>query len=135
MDREKLTYIEKLLNTNTFLFRLGKKDNGEPMINKFEVDFTEKPEEEKMHINKWVHITDHTLYVYMYLNSDESFLSCDDLWHDYNVDPAWWEADIIPVDVLKYFGEPTKPNKRDYRIHLIVKSRDGQYIYDDCDNN
>ena len=135
MDREKLTYIEKLLNTNTFLFRLGKKDNGEPMINRFEVDFTEKPEEEKMRLNKWVHIADHTLYVYMYLNSDESFLSCDDLWHDYNVDAAWWEADIIPADVLKYFGEATKSNERDYGIHVIVKSRDGQYTYDDCENN
>lgn len=130
MDREKLTYIKKILNTESFLLRLGKKDNGEPIIDRFEVDFTEKPEEEK----KWVHITDHTLYIYMYLNSDESFISCDDLWYDYNVDSAWWEANIIPVDVLKYFGESAKLNERGYGIHVVVKSRDGQYTYDDCDS-
>ena len=134
MDREKLTYIEKILNTDSFLLRLGKKDNGEPIIDRFEVDFTEKPEEEKKKHSKWVHIADHTLYVYMYLNSDESFLSCDDLWYDYNVDSAWWEANIIPVDILKYFGESDKLNERGYGIHVVVKSRDGQYTYDDCDS-
>ena len=90
MDIDKLNVIEILLNTNSVKSIAGKFDNGEYIIDRFDVDKTELPEDikRKVHISGWKTIED-LLIVTMYLNTDLEYISCDDLAFDYNIDGAW----------------------------------------------
>jgi hypothetical protein len=132
MDMDKLDVIETLLNTNSVKSIAGKFDNGEYIIDRFEVDKTELPEDikRKVHISGWKTIED-LLIVTMYLNTDLEYISCDDLAFDYNIDSAWWEHAIIPKNIYKYMG--VTKNDIEVKPHVIIKSKDGKYTYCDTD--
>ena len=130
MDIDKIDVIETLLNTNSVKSIAGKFDNGEYIIDRFEVDKTELPEDikRKVHMSGWKTIED-LLIVTMYLNTDLEYISCDDLAFDYNIDGAWWEHSIIPKNIYKYMG--ITKNDIEVKPHVIIKSKDGKYTY--CD--
>lgn len=109
--------IERLLNTNSIKNIL---DND--IILKFEV------------ILEWQRI----LVVKMYLDTTMDELKGDDntapglsregvqdkLWYNYNLDPAWWQAFIIPNRVLKLlFG-----SERYRNIILFIVDRNGHHL-------
>ena len=130
MDIDKLNIIQTLLNTKSVKSIAGKFDNGEYIIDRFEVDKTELPEDikRKIHISGWKTIED-LLVVTMYLNTDKEYISCDDLAFDYNIDSAWWEHSIIPKNIYKYMG--ITKDDIEVKPHVLIKSKDGKYTY--CD--
>ena len=132
MDIDKLNVIQTLLNTKSVKSIAGKFDNGEYIIDRFEVDKTELPEDikRKVHISGWKTIED-LLVVTMYLNTDLEYISCDDLAFEYNIDSAWWEHAIIPKNIYKYMG--VTKNDIEVKPHVIIKSKDGKYTYCDTD--
>jgi len=125
IGEKELYFIDKILNTPTMLGRLGKNDDGEYFINRFEVQLTELP---KGRNKNWLSL-DNLLVITMYLNTDRSYISCDDLYFEFNVDSAWWEAHIIPEKVFKLIGINNSGNNRKFDIQVIVKSRDGKHTY------
>ena len=125
IGEKELYFIDKILNTPTMLGRLGKNDDGEYFINRFEVQLTELP---KGRNKNWLSL-DNLLVITMYLNTDRSYISCDDLYFEFNVDSAWWEANIIPEKVFKLIGINNSGNNRKFDIQVIVKSRDGKHTY------
>jgi len=127
MEVEKAQFVEKILNTPTYLNYLGKNKEGDSDIDRFNVELKEisKSTETK---DRWSSPDmSKLLDITMYLNTDKEYISCDDLWFYYNLDPGWWEAHIIPNGVLKLIGE-TKEN-RDYYIKIRVRSNNGKYKY------
>ena len=125
MDEQKLFFIDKVLNTSTMLGWLGKNDDGENFINRFEVQMTELPKDKN---KNWLSL-DNTVIITMYLNTDLNYISCDDLYYNFNVDPAWWEAHIIPEKVFKLIGINNSGDNRKFDIQVIVKSRNGKHTY------
>jgi hypothetical protein len=125
MDEQKLFFIDKVLNTSTMLGWLGKNDDGENFINRFEVQMTELPKDKN---KNWLSL-DNTVIITMYLNTDLNYISCDDLYYNFNVDTAWWEAHIIPEKVFKLIGIDNKANNRKFYIEVVVKSKDGKHTY------
>lgn len=125
MDEQKLFFIDKVLNTSTMLGWLGKNDDGENFINRFEVQMTELPKDKN---KNWLSL-DNTVIITMYLNTDLNYISCDDLYYNFNVDPAWWEAHIIPEKVFKLIGINNSGDNRKFDIQVIVKSKDGKHTY------
>lgn len=115
MEIEKV--IEKLLNTKSVLNIL---DND--FIIKFEVK------------EGWARI----LAVLMYVNATEEELRGsgksspklsdyelrDKLYKDYNLDPAWWQASIIPNKILK----PLVGKDYFIKILLFVLDKNGNHI-------
>ena len=104
---------------------LGKNDDGENFINRFEVQMTELPKDKN---KNWLSL-DNTVIITMYLNTDLNYISCDDLYYNFNVDPAWWEAHIIPEKVFKLIGINNSGDNRKFDIQVIVKSKDGKHTY------
>lgn len=112
-----INIIEKLLNTKSILNIL---DND--FIIKFEVK------------EGWARI----LAVLMYVNATEEELRGsgksspklsdyelrDKLYKDYNLDPAWWQASIIPNRILKLLV-----GKNHYRhVILFIVDKNGHHI-------
>jgi len=104
---------------------LGKNDDGEYFINRFEVQLTELPKDKS---KNWLSL-DNLIIITMYLNTDRSYISCDDLYYNFNVDSAWWEAHIIPEKVFKLIGINNSGDNRKFDIQVIVKSRNGKHTY------
>ena len=127
MEVEKAQFVEKILNTPTYLNYLGKNKEGDSDIDRFNVELKEIPKNTEPKARWSSSDMSKLLDITMYLNTDKEYISCDDLWNDYNLDPGWWESHIIPDGVLKLIGE-TKEN-RDYTIILRVRSNDGKYKY------
>jgi len=123
-DKE-IFFINKILNTPTMLGWLGKNDDGEYFIDRFEVQSTELPKDKS---KNWLSL-ENLLVITMYLNTDRSYISCDDLYYNFNVDSAWWEAHIIPEKVFKLIGINNSGDNRKFDIQVIVKSRDGKHTY------
>ena len=117
MEIEKV--VEKLLNRNSILNLL---DND--IIEKFEV--VKNP------------YSDVILVIKMYLNSTEDELVGtekltpklseyelrDKLYKNYNLDPAWWQASIIPNKILK----PLVGKNHFDKILLFVLDKNGNHI-------
>ena len=139
LDTSRFEFIEKLLNTPDIKSILGKLDDsgkwnqhgrGENVVNRFEFEFSEIDEDEREELVKsGFKEIKYKFNVIMYLNTDKSYIDCDGLWYDYNVDPAWWEADVIPKKILKLLGLEHNIESRIYIVNIIVKSRDGEHIY------
>jgi len=125
IEDKEIFFINKILNTPTMLGWLGKNDDGEYFIDKFEVQSTELPKDKS---KNWLSL-DNLLIITMYLNTDRSYISCDDLYFEFNVDSAWWEAHIIPEKVFKLIGINNSGDNRKFDIQVIVKSRDGKHTY------
>lgn len=125
IEEKEIYFIDKILNTPTMLGWLGKNDYGEYFIDRFEVQSTELPKDKS---KNWLSL-DNLIIITMYLNTDRSYISCDDLYFEFNVDAAWWEAHIIPEKVFNLIGIDSRPNKRNFYIEVIVKSRDGKHTY------
>jgi len=123
-DKE-IFFINKILNTPTMLGWLGKNDDGEYFIDRFEVQSTELPKDKS---KNWLSL-ENLLVITMYLNTDRSYISCDDLYYNFNVDSAWWEAHIIPEKVFKLIGINNSGDNRKFDIQVIVKSRNGKHTY------
>jgi hypothetical protein len=118
MEIEKV--IEKLLNSGSILNLL---ENG--IIEKFEV--VKNPH------------SDVILVIKMYLNSTEDELVGsgesspklsntelkDKLWKNYQLDPAWWQASIIPNKILK----PLVGKDYFRKIFLYVLDKNGHYLF------
>ena len=117
MEIEKV--VEKLLNRNSILNIL---DND--IIEKFEV--VKNP------------YSDFILVIKMYLNSTKDELVGtekltpklseyelrDKLYKNYNLDPAWWQASIIPNKILK----PLVGKDYFIKILLFVLDKNGNHI-------
>ena len=125
IEDKEIYFIEKILNTPTMLGWLGKNDDGEYFIDRFEVQSTELPKDKS---KNWLSL-DNLLIITMYLNTDRSYISCDDLYFEFNVDAAWWEAHIIPEKVFKLIGINNSGDNRKFDIQVIVKSKDGKHTY------
>ena len=125
IEEKEIYFIDKILNTPTMLGWLGKNDYGEYFIDRFEVQSTELPKDKS---KNWLSL-DNLLIITMYLNTDRSYISCDDLYFEFNVDSAWWEAHIIPEKVFKLIGINNSGDNRKFDIQVIVKSRDGKHTY------
>ena len=125
IEEKEIYFIDKILNTPTMLGWLGKNDYGEYFIDRFEVQSTELPKDKS---KNWLSL-DNLIIITMYLNTDRSYISCDDLYFEFNVDPAWWEAHIIPEKVFNLIRIDARPTKRNFYIEVIVKSRDGKHTY------
>ena len=125
IEDKEIYFIEKILNTPTMLGWLGKNDDGEYFIDRFEVQSTELPKDKS---KNWLSL-DNLLIITMYLNTDRSYISCDDLYFEFNVDAAWWEAHIIPEKVFKLIGINNSGDNRKFDIQVIVKSRNGKHTY------
>jgi len=125
IEEKEIYFIDKILNTPTMLGWLGKNDYGEYFIDRFEVQSTELPKDKS---KNWLSL-DNLIIITMYLNTDRSYISCDDLYFEFNVDSAWWEAHIIPEKVFKLIGINNSGDNRKFDIQVIVKSRDGKHTY------
>ncbi len=118
MEIEKV--IEKLLNRDSFLNLL---END--IIEKFEVNVS--PFESKI------------LVVKMFLNATKDELVGigesspklsdtelkDKLWKNYQLDPAWWQAYIIPNKILK----PLVGKNHFDKLFLYVLDKNGHYLF------
>jgi hypothetical protein len=102
---------------------LGKNDDGEYFINRFDVQLIESPKNKK-----WLKLDD-SLVVTMYLNTDLNYVSCDDLYYNLNVDAAWWEEYVIPKKVFNLIGINNWRDNKKFDIIVLVKSRDGKHTY------
>ena len=107
----------KMLNTNSILNFLDKKtESGDRVIDRFgdiqiNKNFTLRPYKDIIEIT-------------MFINSDLEYISCDDLYFDFDIDPAWWEHHIINENVLVHLGMKGK-----FQINITVKSKDGKHSY------
>ncbi len=112
--------IEKLLNRDSFLNLL---END--IIEKFEVSVS--PFESKILIIKmFLNITKDE-----FLGTGESTPRLSEwevrgkLWEDYNLDPAWWHAYIIPNKILK----PLVGKDYFIKILLFVVDKNGIHLF------
>ena len=125
ITEEEIFFIDKVLNTQTMLGWLGKNNDGDNIINRFEVQLTETPKNMK---GNWL-LLDNLLVITMYLNTDLKYINCDDLYYEFNVDIAWWEHHIIPQKVFRLIGINYTGNNKKFEIQVIAKSRDGKHTY------
>ena len=128
---DKKTLMSRALNTPTMLNFLG-----EGVIDK--IEFHEVPSVGIDVIKIFMNTTKEKIERDMeeesgmdkmgYKISDETFkeLIRNYLYYNFNMDPSWWHASIIPKRIYRVIGL-----KRPGLLSILIVDKDGQYLFDE----
>lgn len=124
--------INIILNKPEILSRFNKILKDEYIEDRYpNMDIVDRFEVEVVPFDKGVYKSsynkkEHVINIKMFLNYEgDDIRTCDDLWNEFNVDPAWWEHDILPRIIIPLAGL----YKGDTIIAMDVFSKNGKYVY------